>query len=141
MNTTDLPDLQMTFSAATHNGTITVESPSGEHRTFRIRTQPEKANFAPGERILSLLSGTDEYKGLGFLKTTRKGRPYVVLFKKNRTPYLKKLIKVVLFPEHYEALGCRFLYAGTCRACNRPLTNPASIDSGIGPICGANESL
>ena len=31
--------------------------------------------------------------------------------------------------------GFEFLFSGTCRKCNRELTNPESIREGIGPIC------
>lgn len=129
-------DIATTFDIRTHNGTITVTSPSGEHRTFKIKTQKPDANFAPGERIVSLLSGPDDYRGVGFLKVI-KGEARIILWKKHRTPHMRSLVKVLKFPEHYQAKGCEYLYAGTCRKCNRELTNPVSIATGIGPICAS----
>ena len=122
------------FSIKTHNGRITVASPSGEHRTFQIRTQKPDAKFAAGERILSLLTGPNnesDYQGLGFVKAD--GR--VILWKKNRTPHIGSLVKVLQFPEHYMGLGCTYHIEGTCRRCNRTLTTPESVESGIGPVC------
>ena len=58
-----------TPSIFTHNGRFTVTSTkTGEHRTFRIRTQPDDAKFAPKERVITLLIGPDNessYKGTG----------------------------------------------------------------------------
>src|SRR6185369_7175488 len=41
------------------NGRYTIESKqTGEHRTFWVETQPADAEFAPGKRIVSLLTGS-----------------------------------------------------------------------------------
>ena len=51
------------------NGEITLTNrETGEHRTFRIRTNKEDARFAPGERVIALLTGPDNttsYTGFG----------------------------------------------------------------------------
>ena len=56
---------------ATFNGIYTVTNKeTGEHRTFAVRTQKEDAKFAPGERIVALLTGPnneDDYTGFGFV--------------------------------------------------------------------------
>lgn len=123
------------FSIATHNGKITVENTKrGTHRTFRIHTQPKDSHFAPGERILSLMTGPDNensYTGIGFVKSNGT----VILYKKCRTDYYYRLVDVLQRPAHYRELGCEYHYEGRCRVCNRTLTTPESIESGIGPIC------
>src|SRR4051812_652590 len=71
---------------AIHNGTYTIENATkGGHRTFRIRTQKADAKFAPGERVLSLLTGPDntsDFSGFAFVKADR-----VVLWAKKKTPH------------------------------------------------------
>lgn len=127
----------MSFDIRTHNGVITVENTlRGTHRTFRIRTQKKDASFAPGERILSMLTGPDntsDYTQIGFVKGDR-----IILWKQYRTEHYEALARVLLFPAHFEKLGCKYLHEGACRVCNRPLTTPESIESGIGPICAMN---
>jgi hypothetical protein len=126
------------FDITTHNGTITVESPTGQHKTFDIRTQKPDANFAPGERVLALLAGPDntsDYQGIGFVKPG--GR--IVLWKRYRNGDMPAVVKVLQHPEHYKKLGMKYHHEGRCIRCNRKLTTPESIESGIGPVCAGLE--
>ena len=129
----------MTFSLNTHNGIITVENTNkGTHRTFRVRTQKDDANFAPGSRVLSLLVGADntnDYQGIGFVK--EDGR--VILWRRYRTEYMEALVRVLQRPDVFVKKGCEYHYEEKCRKCNRTLTTPESIKSGIGPVCGGRE--
>jgi len=130
---------------ATHNGEITMVNPAtGGRRTVRIRTQKDDANFAPGERIISLLVGPDNersYKGFGFVKDD--GR--IIVWRKHRSgipgdpSIYEKLALMVQYPEHYEGLGVQYMFSTCCRRCNRLLTTPESIESGIGPICAGRD--
>jgi len=60
-------------AAKLFNGRYTVESTeTGEHRTFWVRTQPADAEFAPGKRVVSLLTGSQNddpscYTNFGFV--------------------------------------------------------------------------
>jgi hypothetical protein len=123
------------FALKTHNGIITVENPArGTHRTFRIETQPADAKFAPGERILSLLIGPDngyDYLGIGFVKDD--GR--VILWKRYQTEQYHALVRVLQKVDHFRSIGLVYHFEGRCRKCNRTLTTPESIRSGIGPTC------
>lgn len=122
----------MTWNIATHNGTVTVESTTGDHRTFRIRRQADDAKFAPGERILEMLIGPNnesDFAGIGFVKDGGK----VILWSKHKDK--AKLISVLTDVSLWEMRGFRYLIEATCRRCNRKLTTPESIESGIGPTC------
>lgn len=118
----------------THNGIFTVESnATGDSRTFRIHTQGEDADFMPGRRLLSLLTGPDnnsDYTSFGYF---HEGR--VVLWKKHRESkfylWAKRFIEN---PDSYED-KVSILFEGRCIRCNRKLTTPESIRDGIGPIC------
>lgn len=123
------------FDIATHNGKITVENTNrGTHRTFRIRTQKADAKFAPGERILGLLTGSDNessYTQIGFVKSD--GR--IILWRRYQTQQYESLVGVLKRREHFESIGLVYHFEGRCRVCNRALTTPESIRSGIGPVC------
>jgi hypothetical protein len=126
----------MVESIATPNGTITVENPgSGDHRTFKISTQPDSAKFAPGKRIVSLLTGpsnTEDFTAFGFVEDN--GR--ITLWSKYRTPHYQKLAFLLEKPEQASAKwGMSYLWAARCRRCNRTLTTPDSVNTGIGPNC------
>ena len=118
----------------THNGTITAESCTGEHRTFRIKTQAKDAKFAPGQRILSLLIGQDnvsDFKSFAFVRDDR-----ICVWKKFRGTKFETLAKVVQDQDYFvQKFGFVYHSEGACRVCNRKLTTPDSVSSGIGPIC------
>lgn len=129
----------MQHSIATHNGKITITNPkTGNHRTFRIRTQADSANFAPGQRIVSLLTGPDnqeDYRGFGFV--TEEGR--ILVWRKKRgngkPSEFDIFARMLTEPERYEAEGVTYQFSTRCRRCNHELTDPTSISLGIGPVC------
>lgn len=124
------------YTIQTHNGKLTVVSHrTGEHRTFRIKTQDKDARFAPGERIVSLLIGPDNvssYKGFGFVMPD--GR--IAVWKKDRGTKYEELARFLEKLGEHEAAGrVDVHWSVLCRRCNRELTTPESIESGIGPVC------
>jgi hypothetical protein len=134
----------MDHSTKTHNGEITIRNPAtGQHRTVRVKTQKEDAKFAPGERIISLLSGPNndsDYIPFGFVKWD--GR--VIVWKRFRgngqRSFHERLALMVMYPDHYEEhCDVEYRFDTTCRKCNRKLTTPESIDSGIGPVCAGKQ--
>lgn len=121
------------FSILTHNGRITIKH-AGKHRTFRVMTQADDDKFAPGKRIVSLLTGKnnqEDYTGFGFVEgdTIRLWRKYA------DSKDFRAYISLLLHPQKYQTKGYEYLIEGCCRRCNRPLTTPQSIQSGIGPVC------
>jgi len=119
----------------THNGTITIQAPDGRHRTFRIRRQPDNHQFAPGQRVLSLLTGPDKWTGFAFV--TRDG---IKLWRRFQTSaaYIR-FTDLLDDPEFFTNSGYKYLFESRCRVCDRKLTTPESIRTGIGPVCGGRE--
>jgi hypothetical protein len=127
---------ETTFAAATHNGTITCTNPAtGESRTFRIKTQSLDSGFALGKRVLSLLTGPDneaDYTGFAFIDD--QGRVSVWRSKLG-TKFEQYGRFIERLEYHQDTHGMQVLWAARCRVCNRQLTTPESIESGIGPVC------
>jgi hypothetical protein len=127
------------FALGTHNGRITITNPAtGQHRTFLIRTQKQDADFAPGERLIGMLTGPDnenDYQFFGFVKAP--GR--IVLWNRCRTDFYEAVARMIENPERYEPRGIQYEIEGHCRRCNRLLTVPESIQTGIGPTCAGRE--
>lgn len=140
------------------NGTYTVENTkTGEHRTFGIRTHPLDHRFAPGKRIVALLTGCDNntagnFRGFGFVEASqihvwgsaggpiKPGVPFKVL-----TSFQKYAL--ILWSLATKGEGSEFFKAGLvlhastrCIRCNRKLTVPQSIKCGIGPYCAGRQS-
>lgn len=124
----------MTASILTHNGEITLKNPAtNKHRTFRIKTV-RKGKYK-GQRKLYMLIGPDNnsnYLCLGFIKN-------------NGTFHFWNDYKGTLYERtancllEIEKRGLIASFATKCRVCNKKLTTPESIETGIGPICGGRE--
>ena len=119
--------------AALPDGTYTVDRSYG-HRTFQVKTQKDDAKFAPGKRILSVLSGSDneaDYTGIGFIGRTEKGKHYLGPWKAYHEsgPLTQELAKRLLEDPRSA------LVAGRCARCSRKLTTPESLARGLGEHC------
>lgn len=121
------------------NGKYTIQNrESGVHRTFRIKTQPKDARFAPGARIVSVMNGTDNqshYKRFGFVND--KG---IFIFKslrdnKDYDGYARMLWSLLATPESVLHQRYSIDQSLHCLRCNRELTTPESLRTGIGPVC------
>jgi hypothetical protein len=111
---------------------------AGEHITFQVRRQHEEADFAPGEVILSYLSGSNnerDYTGCAFVKDD--GR--VILWKRYRGNENSKLQAGVrvLQGDPKAAAAAYALESGCCSICGRKLTRPHAIEQGMGDDCAA----
>ncbi len=132
-------------------GRYTIESKqTGEHRTVWVRTQPSEAEFAPGKRIVSLLTGSqnddpDCYTGFAFVDDdgihvwASKAKPGARSGSDgHRWIQFADLLWTLALDGAFSPWaekGYRVLMEGACCRCNRPLTTPDSIKAGIGPIC------
>lgn len=131
-------------AALVFNGRYTVTSPTGEHRTFEVRTLADDSTFAPGKRVVSLLVGpnnTGDYQAFGFIDDrgvavwkSKRGEPGAPSFFDRVAPLFFSLAAHGERSPWY-ARGFRVLAEATCLRCNRALTTPESILSGIGPTC------
>lgn len=124
------------FTIGTHNGKITVYNPNtGNHRTFRIRTQKPEAKFAPGARIVSILAGPDnseDFRGFGFV--TEEGK--ILVWRKYLGSQFERFARCLMNAEdEANRFGLEFNWSAKCRVCNRELTDPISIKTGLGKIC------
>lgn len=130
-------------AAKVFNGHYTIKSSkTGDHRTFKIHTQSEKAEFAPGKRIVSLLTGSENdsdesYTGFAFIDdlgihiwAKKQGEG---LWEKYAEMLWSLALDSALSP--WAAKGFTVMGEGRCLRCNRLLTTPESVRNGIGPIC------
>ncbi|MAE81279.1 MAG: hypothetical protein CMB80_00995 [Flammeovirgaceae bacterium] len=127
------------MTPALHNGTYTITSPTGAHRTFKIATA-RKGNLE-GNRILSLMVGRDnenDYMGFAFVNDDG-----VAMWSKFRQEFYEKCAKMVWSmgtlgnESPYVKAGVTMEASKRCMKCNRKLTNPESLELGIGPECAS----
>ena len=135
------------WNVATHNGWVTIENPeTGRHRTFQVETISDEASaeYMRGKRVVRLLTGPDrDNDTTGFAFVSPEGQ--VQVWKRFRSAVVgqssewEKFARLLQFPAHFAGRGLVYHIEGRCRRCNRPLTHPQSIMSGIGPICAGRE--
>ena len=118
------------------NGTYTITSPNGDHRTLRVRTK--RNGPLKGKRVLELLHGPDntsDYLGIAFVEDED-----VKVWRKQRGTMNEKIARMFLVMAVTEdntpkRIGYELRCSKRCMRCNRLLTHPDSLDTGIGPEC------
>jgi len=124
---------------------FTVSNDKGTHYTFKVSKAPSNPNFQGEMFFVSVMTGSDnesDYTYMGVLKRdcrivqTKKTTIGAgdVRFKTAQWA-INKVLTGTELPEGYA-----IRHAGRCCACGRLLTNPDSIDSGIGPECAKRAS-
>ena len=136
------------FDIARHNVVVTAFNPAtGQHRTFKVSTilkettwgDGKRPGLAAGTRVASLLIGNDRddegcWKRFGFVSHTGIIRVFMALRGKGgeRSDWEKYGVMLAA-PQRFKQLEWKLM--GYCRRCNRALTRPDSLDSGLGPTC------
>ena len=119
------------------NQLITVKNlKSGEHRTFAIKTC-QKGSLA-GKQLVALLIGPEnesDYQAFGFIDDFG-----VKVWRSKDTPTFRVFAAMIEQHLGLKANGFEFkdfdwLASKRCQRCNRTLTDPLSIERGIGPEC------
>ena len=144
------------------NGTFTVEHPeTGRHYTVKLHTVTSEGSKLFGKRIFSLLIGPSnetDFVGVAFWDDEKRTafvwrkfrstgttlRPDGVNWSKHWSKPEKKLgvlIDLALRGEggFWSGDGYILHTEGRCVRCNRKLTTPESIKTGIGPVCAGRE--
>jgi hypothetical protein len=108
-----------------------------------VRTLPADSGFCPGKRVVGILRGpenTTDYLSFGFLDD--RGLSVWKKFRGEGEPSFFERVAPLFFSlaadgerSPWYARGFRLLAESTCIVCNRALTTPESIRSGIGPTC------
>lgn len=112
-------------------GYYTVVMDGVGHRTFRVSTV--KSGGLAGRRIISYLMGSDntsDYQGCGFV--TQDG---VKFWRRFAGESLLTYAVEVLLDGPTKAQKDYSLHSGNCYVCGRMLTDPTSVELGIGPVC------
>ena len=145
------PESHLQEDGAVKNGTYTlVSEKSGEHRTLRIATVQNKQSGLRGRRIISMLVGPNneaDYIGFAFAEDDNTLRVWGA-FRGTLTADIGNALMAVLTRGRVQADGsvraeglrAHVLFKSACRVCNRPLTCPESIRTGIGPVCAGRSA-
>lgn len=135
----DINDISIDRVASIFNGTYTLLNTNTKtHKVLQIRTVTKNGDMK-GKRIIYLKDKNAKYgwKGFAFLD----GEMYSIWKKYRSEPIHDKILScfvdLTLNPttSKYLGSGMEMKASGSCIKCNRKLTDPISIQKGIGPHC------
>jgi hypothetical protein len=120
---------------------FTVSNDSGEHLTFRVNGKKDRQDETKKVYFVSLLTGPDNlssYTYMGMLK-----REELKLFLTRGSKFSNETKSVRVFRWAMQIIngktdlpeGYKMQHAGRCCRCAKTLTDPDSIELGIGPEC------
>ena len=119
---------------------MTVENDSGEHFTYRVEKKKAEKNY-PDAWFVRVMTGSDNlthYQYLGILETdygkVRLTRASKFLPEDKQTRVIQWALGKI-WSQGDLPVGYQIRHNGHCSRCGRVLTNPESLDTGIGPEC------
>lgn len=120
---------------------FTVSNPVGEYYTYRVE-RVERENQSP-IYFVSVLTGQDNVSDYTYVGVLDVNEGKVVLTRASRYTTETRLYRVInwaigmIWSDRELPAGYEIRHMGKCAACGRPLTTPASLECGFGPICRA----
>ena len=128
---------------------FTVSNDKGEHYTFCVAAPRKQQDEQNPCFFVSALTGPDnqhDYTYLGLLNG--KSGNVVITAKSAWKPENgvdQKIVKVarwairLVWEQKEVPAGYKIQHSGRCSACGRELTDPVSIETGLGPICAGRQ--
>lgn len=121
------------------NGYYTLGFPCGTHRTLRIHTQRSGAHA--GKRIVSLLIGPDNTADYEWFGEIIPAAAVVWVWKAFKNAAQARYAELFVSLAKGDTVdGHELKVSRHCLKCNRVLTTPESIESGVGPECAKREA-
>lgn len=112
------------------------------HYTFRVEYCPASGVWHESWMV-KMLQGGEDFRYIGMLEGGKVRLTAKSRLKHDSQPYriLSRVLACYWTGEQAKimAAGWRVLHEGRCCVCGRPLTNPGSIEAGIGPKCSSRQ--
>lgn len=121
------------------NAHVTFQSErTGAHYTYHVALAPRRTDGSPVTHFVAVLTGADSYEYVGFI---RNRAVYVHGGHRSRIARTAKSHMAFGWTWAHLTAGrmpetLTVWHEGRCGKCGRRLTDPESIASGLGPICG-----
>lgn len=123
-----------TTGKAIPNGYYTVVLDDGSHVTFRVQDGWTPEHKAKGTQIVGYLAGPDN--GSDYVKFAFLDGAKLATWTRYRGKLARQEAAFKVLAGDFDAAGRAYaVKSGNCYRCNRLLTEPESIERGIGPVC------
>lgn len=119
------------------NAKVTLKSlASGKHFTYHVKAKADQKDPDKSVYFVRFLNGPDNqvnYAYLGFMP--EKGGNLIVTKKSAATKQAPVYKAFAFAVSHPDSPMLEIHHSGCCGRCGRELTDPESIQTGLGPIC------
>jgi hypothetical protein len=136
------PEFRRDYILGGHAVVTLVSKRTGDRFTYRVSVSKPKEGKQP-VHFVSVLTGPDNREDYEFLGTIFPDGGYRRSMKSQigpDAPSAKAWEWTWAHLDGPEADRVEVWHEGTCSRCNRPLTDPASIERGLGPVCAERVS-
>jgi len=112
---------------------LTVSNNKGQHYTFQVK---QAKDWNQNTRYFVSLRTGENYTYLGMFSSDTLYPTKASKMRKNSTPFkvFNFAVRIINGVQELPA-GYKIQHEGKCGKCGKPLTNPVSIETGIGPTC------
>lgn len=131
----EFPEGYFTVVIEEHRRLSDGDSIAVTHQTFRVQRQPEDDSFMPGKVIVAFLSGPDNTANYTSFAHIGEGGELCIWKRFRDDYYLTTVARVLLDRDPDSSREAYAIESGRCSLCHRLLTDPDSIERGMGPVC------
>ncbi len=139
----DMININKDFVLGGHAVFTVQNDTTGEHRTYKVKVSKPNPRFPNPAYFVGLLSGPDNVNSYQYIGMLNADNGAVTLTRNSRMTDDCKAVKGIRWTlaKIWNNLpipdGIQIRHEGRCGCCGRTLTEPESLDRGIGPICWA----
>ena len=115
-------------------GIVTLRSPTGVHHTYYFKRPTDRYNFPDDVLFVYALHNKTQHFYVGMIENNQFRLTKCSRFGEH-TPIVKGVRYILKMMFHDIDTPMKLYHEGVCSICGRKLTNPKSLDTGIGPKC------
>lgn len=116
------------------HGVVTLQSPNGIHHTYMFTTPHGDHNFKDGTVFVYCLEGSDRCRYVGMWDTNKFRITKNSEYDEDSAQFRGARYIIWMSLKDFDT-PMKLYHEGVCCRCGRSLTNPESIERGIGPVC------
>lgn len=132
------------------DATFTVDNGMDKHYTFHVWKGEPTVQYPNSAHFIEVLTGPDnttDYTYIGKVYISKDNNPRIYLTGKSKMKISDHVFKIAVWSlrviwqvsqgKYKVPMQYTIRHSGNCGKCGRPLTTPASLDTGLGPDCAA----
>jgi hypothetical protein len=130
------PEMALAYMFAGRAKVTLVSKITGKHFTYQVQGKQDSKDESKTVYFVRYLNGPDNQNDFAYLGMVPEGKEKIILTKASKAGPSAPVYRALEFAlRNPTASTLEVHHSGTCGRCGRELTDPVSIQTGIGPIC------